>query len=123
MLKDGNVIGFIPTVKPDLARDFYTKVLGLRLESEDEFALVFTSGETSIRVVKVAEFKPFPFTIIGWHLSSPLQDSVHALTERGVVFERYTWMQQDKLGIWEAPGGTRVAWFKDPDGNLLSLSS
>src|SRR5689334_4758140 len=123
MLENGNVMGFIPTVKPDMARAFYSKILDLKLESEDEFAIVFKSNLTSIRVVKVPNFTPFPFTILGWHLKDSMEDTVQRLSERGVVFVRYDWFTQDSLGIWEAPGGTKVAWFKDPDGNLLSLSS
>jgi len=90
--------------------------------AKDRFALVFASGGTTIRVVKVGRFQAAGFTILGWRVKD-IRASVAALAERGVVFERYPWMRQDESGIWIAPGGTRVAWFKDPDGNVLSLST
>jgi catechol 2,3-dioxygenase-like lactoylglutathione lyase family enzyme len=117
----GSVIGFIPTRQPELAREFYEQRLGLRFVADDGFALVFRSGESMIRVVRVAEFTPPPFTILGWE-SSDIADDVQALVDRGVAFERYGFIQQDALGIWASPSGAKVAWFKDPDGNTLSLS-
>lgn len=117
----GSVIGFIPTRQPELAREFYEQRLGLRFVADDGFALVFRSGESMIRVVRVAEFTPAQFTILGWE-SSDIADDVQALVDRGVAFERYGFIQQDALGIWASPSGAKVAWFKDPDGNTLSLS-
>jgi hypothetical protein len=64
---------------------------------------------------------PHPFTSLGWQVRG-IRRVVTGLTKRGVVFERYSFMDQDDQGVWLAPSGTRVAWFKDPDGNLLSLS-
>jgi len=117
----GSVIGFIPTRQPELAREFYEQRLGLRFVADDGFALVFRSGGTMIRVVRVAEFTPAQFTILGWE-SSDIADDVQALVDRGIAFERYGFIQQDALGIWASPSGAKVAWFKDPDGNTLSLS-
>lgn len=74
-----------------------------------------------IRVVKIDDFKPSAYTILGWQVDV-MRKTVSALTRRGVRFERYAGMEQDKLGIWNAPGGAQVAWFKDPDGNVLSVS-
>jgi len=122
MLGSASVVGFIPVKDFLRAEAFYTGKLGLRLVAKDAFALVFESGGTSIRVVKVAEFAPFGFTILGWRVQD-VAASVSALSARGIVFERYPPMKQDQLGIWTAPGGARVAWFKDPDGNVLSVSS
>ena len=121
-LDSASVMGFIPTKDFARARAFYADKLGLPLVTEDDFALVFKSSGTVIRVVKVNEFAPAGFTILGWQVEDAPK-SVTALAERGIVFERYPWMQQDALGIWTAPGGARVAWFKDPDGNVLSVSS
>ena len=84
--------------------------------------MVVESGGTMIRVVKVGEFQAAGFTILGWKVAH-IANAVRKLGKRGVVFERYPWMAQDELGIWTAPSGTRVAWFKDPSGNVLSLSS
>jgi hypothetical protein len=93
----------------------------LRLTAKDDFALVFESGGTMIRVVKVGAFRPAFYTILGWQVKDATQ-SVSALIKRGVNFERFPGMEQDAQGIWSAPGGARVAWFKDPDGNVLSVS-
>ena len=78
-------------------------------------------GGPLIRVVKVQEFTPAPFTILGWEVPS-IEDSVTQLAERGIVFEQYGMDAQDARGIWTSPAGARVAWFKDPDGNVLSVS-
>ena len=121
MLGRHHVIGFVPTKDFRRARAFFQKTLGLRLTAKDDFALVFESGGTMIRVVKVDDFKPAPYTILGWQVTN-LPRTVAILSKRGVVFERFPWLEQDKLGIWAAPGGAQVAWFKDPDGNVLSVS-
>jgi len=122
VLASATVIGFIPTKDFRRAKKFYASKLGLSFLAQDEFALVFESGGTAIRVVKVGEFKAASFTILGWWVTD-IEECVRKLRRRRIVFERYAWMKQDDLGIWTAPGGTKVAWFKDPDGNVLSLSS
>ena len=122
MLASATVIGFIPTTDFRRAKRFFATKLGLRFVARDKFALVFASGGTMIRVVKVGAFQAAGFTILGWKVAD-IEERVRKLVERGIVFERYAGMQQDDLGIWTAPGGTQVAWFKDPDGNVLSLSS
>lgn len=121
-LASATVVGFVPTKDFRRAKIFFMKKLGLRFVAQDKFALVFESGGTTIRVVKVGEFQPAGFTILGWRVAD-VAENVRTLSARGVEFERYPWMEQDALGIWTAPGGTQVAWFKDPDGNVLSLSS
>ncbi len=122
MLDSASVVGFIPTKDFRRAKAFYAAKLGLRLVARDDFALVFESGGTTIRIVKVAGFEAAGFTILGWRVDD-IRKSVVSLRKRGIVFERYPGMKQDALGIWTAPGGARVAWFKDPDGNVLSVSS
>lgn len=117
----GSLIGFIPTKNPKTARAFYETTLGLRFIADDGFAMVFASGANMVRVARAGEFTPAPFTILGWE-SANLEQDVHAFAERGVVFERYSFLPQDDAGIWTAPTGDKVAWFKDPDGNTLSLS-
>jgi catechol 2,3-dioxygenase-like lactoylglutathione lyase family enzyme len=118
----GAMIGFIPTRDSDAARAFYETKLGLHLISDDQFALVFQSGENIIRVSRVGSFTPAPFTILGWETSN-LERDVRDLSARGVKFELYDYMgPQNELGIWTAPNGAQVAWFKDPDGNTLSIS-
>jgi catechol 2,3-dioxygenase-like lactoylglutathione lyase family enzyme len=120
MLSTGKVMGFVPTKDSVKAREFYEKKLGFGFVSEDNFALVVQSGDTTIRVAKVPDFTPYPFTILGWKVGN-IEDVVAWLTEKGVAFEKYPWVQ-DSRGIWAAPGGDKVAWFKDPDGNVLSIS-
>jgi catechol 2,3-dioxygenase-like lactoylglutathione lyase family enzyme len=112
----------VPTRDSSKAKGFYEGVLGLTVESEDQFALVLRAKNLTVRVVKVAELTPQPFTLLGWDVEN-VAESVSKLAGRGVVFERFAGMEQDELGIWTVPGaGHRVAWFKDPDGNLLSVS-
>jgi hypothetical protein len=80
------------------------------------------AGGNMIRIAQVKDFVPQPFTVLGWE-SSRLDDDVSALRRKGVAFERYPFLEQDENGVWTSPGGAKVAWFKDPDGNLLSLSN
>lgn len=122
MLRDsGKIVGFVPTVQPEKARSFYEGVLGLPLISADSFAAVFDANGTMLRVTRVAEFKPAPFTILGWEVSD-VSRTVLDLREQGVRFEKYEGMDQNEHGIWTSPNGAKVAWFKDPDGNVLSVT-
>lgn len=121
MLGTMDIIGFIPTKDAAKARVFYETVLGLPFVSDDEFALVFNANGNVIRVVKVQQFVPAPYTILGWEVTE-IEKIVAGLQDKGVQFERYGFFQQDKLGTWISPSGARVAWFKDPDGNTLSVS-
>ena len=121
MHSTGSLIGFIPTRNADAARVFYETTLGLRFIADDSFALIFESGGNMLRVVRAGEFTPAPYTILGWQ-SSQIEQDVTDLAARGIVFERYGFLPQDEHGIWTTPTGEKVAWFKDPDGNTLSLS-
>lgn len=122
MLGNTPIVAFIPTLDFDKARAFYVDILGLRFVANDGFALVLDANGTMIRVAKVQpDFKPAFFTILGWEVTE-IERVVAAMTEKGVVFERYGFFEQDDLAIWAAPGGAKVAWFKDPDGNTLSVS-
>ena len=124
MLNTADVVAFVPTRDPKRARAFYEGVLGLTFESEDPFAIVFDANGVTLRLANVGavkDFTPAPFTIIGWHVKSA-ERAVKELSAKGVAFERYEGMAQSQNGIWNAPGGARVAWFKDPDGNVLSVT-
>lgn len=121
MLGSKKIIAFVPTRDAKRAKQFYQTVLGLRLVSEDPFAVVFDANGTMLRVTPVPEYKPDTFTVLGWEVTD-LNETVAGLQKKGVVFEKYGFLKQDELGIWTAPGGAKVAWFKDPDGNLLSVS-
>ena len=115
------LVGFVMSSDADRSRAFYVDVLGLEIVQEDNFALVLRSGENMVRVVKAPTVTPQPFTVLGWETDS-IVERVRELAARGVSFTRYPWFEQDELGIWTAPGGAKVAWFSDPDGNVLSLS-
>ncbi len=120
MLENARLTAFAATTQPDLARAFYGDTLGLRLISEDAFALLFDANGTDLRVQKVRTVQPAEYTALGWQVPD-ISATVRGLRELGVTFERYPYFEQDADGIWDAPGGARVAWFKDPDGNLLSV--
>ncbi len=124
MLEKAELIAFVPTRDPQKARRFYEQTLGLGFVSEDPFAVVLRANGVMIRIVNVStvkEFHPFPFTILGWQVPN-VQNTVRELASKGVLFERFAGMDQDELGIWKSPSGARVAWFKDPDGNVLSVT-
>ena len=89
--------------------------------SEDRFALVLDANGTMLRVTSVQNFKPQQFTILGWDVAN-IDETVSDLNQRGILFEKYGMAGQDERGIWKSPSGARVAWFKDPDGNVLSLT-
>lgn len=124
MLGSADLIAFVPTRDPKKARKFYAETLGLEFISEDPFALVFNARGTTLRIANVSqvkEFKPAPFTIVGWQVTN-VSDTLGDLARKGVRFERFPGMDQDAQGIWQSPGGAKVAWFKDPDGNILSIT-
>lgn len=121
MLHDSPVIGFIPTAQPERAKAFYRDTLGLRLIEDTPFALVFDANGTMLRVTRVQEVLVAPYTLFGWKVAD-IAAKVRDLASRGVVFQRYPGLEQDAAGIWTSPDGARIAWFKDPDGNTLSLA-
>jgi len=115
------LMAFVGTSDGERARAFYEGTLGLAVTSDDGFALAVDANGTMLRIQKVGPFKPHPFTSLGWDVKD-IDAVVASLEERGVVFERFAGMDQDERGIWSAPSGARVAWFKDPDGNTLSIT-
>ena len=124
MLKKADIVAFVPTRNPRTARAFYEHVLGLEFISEDPFALVFNANGVTVRIADVSsvrDFKPAPFTILGWQVPSA-EAAVRDLQAKGVAFERFPGMQHSQTGIWTSPSGAKVAWFKDPDGNVLSVT-
>jgi catechol 2,3-dioxygenase-like lactoylglutathione lyase family enzyme len=121
MLSQSTLIGFIPTSDSNRARQFYVDVLKLEFVKDDGFALVLRSHGNMVRIIKMEQHAPVPFTILGWEVAD-IDTVVEELTAAGVSFTRYSFLEQDKTGIWTAPNGDKVAWFQDPDGNVLSLS-
>ena len=120
MLGSTNIVAFVPTKDAEKARAFYVDVLGLRFIKDDGFAMVFDANGIMVRVAR-AQFTPAQFTILGWQVKN-IEKTAVELQEKGVHFERFGFFEQDALGIWTAPTGDKVAWFKDPDGNVLSVS-
>ncbi|HWF46147.1 MAG TPA: VOC family protein [Bryobacteraceae bacterium] len=121
-LSEQALVSFVAARDPEAAKKFYRDVLGLRLVSEQlPYALVFDANGVTIRVSIVQSFTPATYTVLGWDVPD-IQVAMKALEDAGVHFERYPGMPQDEMGIWTAPGGAKVAWFKDPDGNTLSIS-
>jgi catechol 2,3-dioxygenase-like lactoylglutathione lyase family enzyme len=121
MLASGEMVGFIPTKDYEAARVFYVGKLGLEFVCLDRFALVVRAGASTIRITEIPSFTPLPGTTLGWAVED-IEAVAKWLRDRGVAFEKYPFVQDQTLGIWTAPSGDRVAWFKDPDGNILSIS-
>ena len=121
MLTNNNAISFVATRNPGAARSFYEDTLGLRLISDDPFAIVFDVNGRILRVAKTMELTPATHTVLGWEVEA-IEAKIKELGARGVTFLRFDGMPQDALGIWTSPSGAKVAWFQDPDGNNLSLT-
>lgn len=121
-LSHSKLVGFISSIDLARSRIFFEQTLGLRIIEESPFALVFDAAGTMLRVTLVQELKPQPFTVLGWQVDS-IEDAVRTLSDRGVEFLRYPGMNDaNPMGIWTAPSGAQIAWFKDPDSNVLSLT-
>lgn len=118
-----NMVGFLVVDDAGKAKAFYGDVLGFRFMSEDEHALVFDANGTMLRINKGRDFKPAQGTVLGWAVED-IYAAIRELTSRGVQFEQFNlpFMKQDEHGVWMPPSGDRVAWFRDPAGNVLSIS-
>lgn len=121
MLGTEKLVAFGATTDARRAAAFYVECLGLAPVEDTPFALVLSAGGIEVRLQKVSAFTPQPFTVLGWQVRD-IDPTVTALSHRGVVFERFPGLEQEPSGVWNAPSRARVAWFKDPDGNLLSIS-
>jgi catechol 2,3-dioxygenase-like lactoylglutathione lyase family enzyme len=121
MLTGGKLVGFLTTTDYEKARAFYEGKLGFEFVSLDQFALALRAGKNMIRITKAETFNPAQGTVLGWEVDD-VKAVVLWLSSRGVVTEKYGFVPDQELGIWTAPSGDQVAWFKDPDGNVLSLS-
>lgn len=121
LAKISKIICFVATQEATSARTFYESILGLKLVSDDPFAMVFDAEGTMLRVQKVKEVALAKYTALGWEVGD-IAARIRELTNKGVRFERFPGVIQDELGTWTAPSGAKIAWFKDPDGNILSLT-
>ena len=121
MLGSSAVVAFAPSTDLARSRAFFGDVLGLRVLDESPFAVSFDAAGTLLRVTLVDNFNPAAYTILGWHVDD-IERVAEEFGSRGIAAERYPWLEQDARGSWTAPSGDRVLWFKDPDGNVLSLT-
>ena len=120
MLNSCKMTGFVLTKDYEKARAFYEGKLGFEFVSLDQFALVMKTEQNMIRISKVPDFTPLQSTVLGWEVKD-IVAVAKWLAGRGVAMEKYPFVQDKELGIWSAPGGAKVAWFKDPDGNVLGM--
>jgi catechol 2,3-dioxygenase-like lactoylglutathione lyase family enzyme len=121
VLGSSPIIAFVSTADMTRARDFYGALLGLRLVDDGVYACAYDAGGTRLRVTAVDTVSPQPYTVLGWSVVD-IATTVRALASGGVRFLRYPGMEQDDLGVWLSPSGARIAWFEDPDRNVLSLT-
>ena len=121
MFSNAIIKAFVPTIKPQDAKTFYQDVLGFKLLHEDYFAIEFDANGSLLRVTIVQELQPQMFTILGWNVKD-IHATIRELNAKGITCEKYGFMDHDDLGVWTSPSGAKVAWFKDPDGNVLSLT-
>jgi catechol 2,3-dioxygenase-like lactoylglutathione lyase family enzyme len=121
MLGSCEVIAFVATAQPAKAKEFYENILGLRLVADEPFALVFDANGTMLRIAKVQMVTPARHTVFGWKVPD-VRQAITDLRAKGITFEQYEGLPQDDMGICSFPGGSEVAWFRDPDGNKLSLT-
>jgi predicted enzyme related to lactoylglutathione lyase len=121
VLATSDVIAFASATDLVRARMFYETVLGLRVSEANAYACVFDANGTMLRITAVAEVANPGYTVLGWRVAD-IGETVARLESRGVVFAHYDGLEQDAQGVWTTPGGDRVAWFTDPDGNVLSLT-
>lgn len=121
MLESSPIVAFAATTDLDRARAFYEQVLGLPVADHNDFACVIDANGTMLRITAVPEVRRAGYTVLGWKVTD-IAVAVRGLAAGGVVFLRYAEIDQDGDGVWTAPGGDKVAWFTDPDGNVLSLT-
>jgi predicted enzyme related to lactoylglutathione lyase len=121
MLESSHLVAFTAATDLQRARMFYEQQLGLAVTEQNDFACVFDANGTMLRVTAAPKVSPAGYTVLGWRVTD-ICATVRGLTSKGVVFRHYDGMDQDESGIWTTPGGDKVAWFADPDGNILSLT-
>ncbi len=121
MLAQATITAFLPTTDQEVSKQFYMNILGLKLVSQDAYAIELEGGGVALRITTVDQFTPQPFTVLGFRVVD-IDYQVKTLLQKGLDFETYSSLSQDDLGIWTSPSGAKIAWFKDPDGNLISLT-
>lgn len=114
-------VSFIATTNPVECRHFYENILNLTCLHEDDYALVFSLGSSSLRIQKVDTIPTVNYTVLGWEVDD-IRVCAAELICKGISFEQFAQLSQDSQGVWNSPSGASIAWFKDPDGNTLSLT-
>ena len=112
---------FLATTNSDRSRAFFEKLPGLKFVADEPYALVFQTGASILRISKVELVEAPPYTVLGWSVAD-IRAAIGALRKTGVTFERFGGMDQDSEGIWKSPSGALIAWFRDPEGHVLSLT-
>lgn len=120
MLANATVTALVGTMQKEASTTFYRDTLGLKFIADDGFAAIFEGKNARIRVSRVPAITPAAYAVLAFQVDD-IEKSVDGLTAKGVVFQRFGFFVQDARGIWSAPDGTKVAWFHDPDLNLLSV--
>ena len=121
MFKQAKLVAFLATSHPTEAKAFYQSRLGLQLVEESDFALVFLAGGTTLRIQKVGAVQSLPYTAMGWEVKD-IAATLQLLASHGVTPQRFDGLTQNEQGVWQAPDGAQVAWFRDPDVNLISIT-
>lgn len=121
MLTDAALQAFVHSTDLDRSAAFYAGVLGLTVRDQNPGAVVLDAGGTTVRITLVPGMQAAPATVLGWEVAD-IAAAAAWLSGEGVALTRYDGMDQDDLGVWTSPDGSRVAWFRDPDGNVLSVS-
>jgi catechol 2,3-dioxygenase-like lactoylglutathione lyase family enzyme len=120
MLASATITALVGTMKPEAAKAFYQDVLGLKFITDDSYAMIFEGKNARVRVSRVPGVTPAAYAVLAFTVDD-IEKAVDGLTAKGVVFARFGFFVQDAKGVWTAPDGTKVAWFHDPDLNLLSV--
>lgn len=120
MLGSATITALVGTMKPEMSKAFYEDTLGLKFIADDTYAMIFEGKNAHVRVSRVPAVMPAQYAVLAFTVDD-IDKAVDGLTAKGVVFARFGFFVQDAKGIWTAPDGTKVAWFHDPDLNLLSV--
>jgi catechol 2,3-dioxygenase-like lactoylglutathione lyase family enzyme len=120
MLADSQLQTIVWTSRIPEAEKFYSEVLGLPLKARSHGALVYSVGGSDLRVSPVPATQPSAHTVVGFAIAD-IRTAVDTLAARGIILERFAAFPHDPQGVLTTPDGAQVAWFRDPDGNLLSI--
>ena len=121
MLQEPRITSILPSSNLEQSKEFFESKIGLQIISEDPYGVELEGLDSVLRLSLVQQFTPQAFTVLGFKVSD-ISLEVKSLTSKGVIFENYDSLDQDELGIWTSPSNAKVAWFKDPEGNVLSLT-